>query len=129
MKEQARQRNTSGLAAYAKQRAEQKLQKVDHAITTLIRENKPVNFNTVARVAGVTKAYLYNHSQLRERIETLRTTQANHSTSQRTASTRTNESRDVLLVAKDRRIKELEAENRKLKEDLKGAYGKLYERV
>jgi len=29
----------------------------------------------------------------------------------------------------DRRIKALEAENRKLKEDLKVAYGKLYEQL
>jgi cell shape-determining protein MreC len=35
----------------------------------------------------------------------------------------------VLLAAKDRRIKELEAENRQLKEELKVARGKLYEQV
>ena len=35
----------------------------------------------------------------------------------------------IVLVAKARRIKALEEENRKLKEDLKVAYGKLYERV
>ncbi len=33
------------------------------------------------------------------------------------------------LAAKDRRIKALEAENRKLKEEFKVAYGKLYEKV
>lgn len=35
----------------------------------------------------------------------------------------------VLLAAKDQRIKALEAENRKLKEELKVVYGKLYEQV
>ena len=43
--------------------------------------------------------------------------------------TRTNQTKDMLLVAKDRRIKALEEENRKLKEELKRAYGKLYEQV
>ena len=51
------QRNTSGLAAHAKQRAERKQQQVEQAISKLLRENKPVNFNAVATSAGVTKAY------------------------------------------------------------------------
>ncbi len=50
-------------------------------------------------------------------------------TLRRTLSERTEGSREVLLVAKDRRIKELEVENRKLKEELKLARGKLYEQV
>jgi Family of unknown function (DUF6262) len=72
MKGETWQRNTTGLAAHAKQRTEQKQQQVDQAIIKLVRENKPVNFNTVAITAGVTKAYLYNHPMLRDRIETLR---------------------------------------------------------
>jgi hypothetical protein len=35
----------------------------------------------------------------------------------------------LLLAAKDRRIKELEQENQRLKEELKIALGKLYERL
>ena len=50
-------RNTSGLAAHAKQRAERKQQQVEQAISKLLRENKPVNFNAVATSAGVTKVY------------------------------------------------------------------------
>jgi hypothetical protein len=46
-----------------------------------------------------------------------------------TPQIRTDKTKDVLLAAKDRRIKALEAENRKLKEELKTAFGKLYERV
>ncbi len=129
MKENTWQRNTSGLAAYAKQRAEQKQQQVDQTITKLIRENRPVNFNSVATSAGVTKAYLYGHPMLRERIETLRATQTNKLTPQRTVSERTEGSHQVLLAAKDRRIKELEQENQRLKEELKMALGKLYERL
>jgi Family of unknown function (DUF6262) len=129
MKEKTWQRNTSGLAAHARQRAEYKQQQVDQAIGKLLRENKPINFNVVATAAGVTKAYLYNHSELRERIETLRASQRNKMTPQQTFSERTEGSRQVLLVAKDRRIKDLEVENRKLKEELKVARGKLYEQV
>ncbi|BCL81724.1 hypothetical protein ccbrp13_41890 [Ktedonobacteria bacterium brp13] len=42
---------------------------------------------------------------------------------------RTDKTKEVLLAAKDRRIKALEAENRQLKEELKITRGKLYEQV
>jgi predicted nuclease with TOPRIM domain len=129
MKEKIRQRNTNGLAAYARQRALHKQEQVDQAIGQLLAENKPINFNAVATRAGVTKAYLYNHPELRDRIETLRASQMNQITTRRTLSQRTEGSREVLLVAKDRRIKELEAENRQLKEELKVARGKWYEQM
>ena len=51
-------------------------QKVDEAIKRLIRANESINFNSVANEAGVAKATLYNHPELRERIETLRQQQA-----------------------------------------------------
>lgn len=40
-------------------------------ITRLVREPQATNFNAVAKVAGVSKAYLYSQPDLRERIETL----------------------------------------------------------
>ena len=129
MKEKIWQRNTNGLAAHARQRALHKQEQVDQAIGQLLAENKPINFNAVATRAGVTKAYLYTHPELRDRIETLRASQMNQITARRTLSQRTEGSREVLLVAKDRRIKELEAENRQLKEELKVARGKWYEQI
>jgi hypothetical protein len=129
MKEKTWQRNTSGLAIHARQRAERKQQQVDQAIGSLLQGNKPINFNAVAARAGVTKAYLYSHPELRDRIETLRASQRNTITPQRTLPERTESSREVLLAAKDRRIKELEQENQRLKEELKMALGKLYEQI
>ncbi len=93
-----------------------------------------MNFNTVAKAANVTKSYLYAHQDVRERIEALRTQQGQERLEQERTQhqqhlARTDKTKDVLLIAKDRRIKALEAENHKLKEELKVAYGKLYERV
>ena len=93
-----------------------------------------VNFNTVAKVANVTKSYLYAHQAVRERIEAVRTQQGQERierqwTERQQHQVRTDKTKDVLLEARDRRIKALEAENRKLKDELKVAYGKLYERV
>src|SRR5215469_846357 len=72
MGEKTWERNTTGLATYTRQRKEQKHKQVEEAIVALLREHRAVNFNSVARAAGVTKAYLYSQPDLRERIEALR---------------------------------------------------------
>lgn len=126
--------NITGLLAHAQHKSEAAQQRVHQAIDQLLREQQTVNFNTVAKVATVTKSYLYAHQSIRERIEVLRTQQGQERierqrTERKLHQTRTDKTKDVLLIAKDRRIKTLEEENRKLKEELKVAHGKLYERV
>src|SRR5579859_4198704 len=66
------ERNTTGLVAHAHQRHEEKQKRVEEAIAGLLQERKPINFNTVALAAGVSKAYLYQQLPFRERIEALR---------------------------------------------------------
>lgn len=126
--------NISGLLAHAQRKSQQTQQRVHQAIDQLLREEHTVNFNTVAKAASVTKSYLYVHQDVRERIEALRTQQGQERIERQWAAqqqhqARTDKTKDVLLEARDRRIKALEAENRKLKEDLKVAYGKLYDRL
>ncbi len=117
MSEKTWKRNTTGLATHANLRKEQKRKGVEDSITALLREQKPVNFNTVAKAANVSKAYLYSQPDLRERIEALRQQSVEQAVRERvTHSTgKTEASRDLVILAKDRRIKELEAENRKLR--------------
>lgn len=78
----------------------------------LLRDQKPVNFHTVAKTAQVSKAYLYGQQDLRERIEALRQQTMEQMVRERaTRSTgKTDASRDLVILAKDRRIKALEAE-------------------
>jgi predicted transcriptional regulator len=132
--------NTQGLLAHAQQKSQETHQRVQRMIDQLLRRHQTINFNSVAQAAKVTKSYLYAHPDLRERIEVLRSQQAQaQKQSQQIPSqpvSRTDKSKEVLIAAKERRIKELEEqnrkleqENRKLKEELKQAYGKLYERV
>ena len=124
-------RDTSGLAAHAKQRSEEKRKRVDEAIERLLREQQAINFNVVAQAAGVSKAYLYSQSSLRERIEALRQQQLEHVVRERTARPigKTDGSRDLVILAKERRIKELEAENQKLQRQLKTALAKAYDQL
>ncbi len=125
------ERNTTGLVAYAKLRKEEKCKRVDEAITRLLREQKAINFNTVAKVASVSKPYLYSQPQLRDRIEALRQQEREQTVRERIArpTGKTDAAKDLVILAKERRIKELEEENRKLKQQLNVALGKAYDRL
>ncbi|GHO88193.1 DUF6262 family protein [Dictyobacter formicarum] len=128
------QPNTRGLLAHAQRKAAETQQRVHQTIDQLLREQEVVNFNSVAKAAQVTKSYLYANADVRERIEALRAKFSLERVERQQAErklyqARTDKTKEVLLAAKDRRIKVLEEENCKLKAQLKEAYGKLYEQV
>jgi parvulin-like peptidyl-prolyl isomerase len=132
MSEKTWERNTSGMIAHAHRRKEEKHQRVDEVITRLIRERQAINFNSVAKAAGVSKAYLYSQPDLRARIETLRQQERELAVREHMArpmAGKTDASKDLVILAKDRRIKELEAENRQLKKQLQVALGHAYDRL
>ena len=131
MHEKIWERNTTGLALYAQNRKEQKRQAVEQAIAALLREHKPVNFNTVAKAAVVSKAYLYSQPDLRGRIDALREQELAQRLRQPAVrpSGKTDAGKDLVILAKDRRIKELQAANRKLQQQLKVALSKAYEQI
>jgi hypothetical protein len=131
MSEKTWKRNTTGLAAYTNQRKEEKHKRVDDAITRLLREHQAINFNTVAKAAGVSKAYLYTQPLFRDRIEALRQQQQEQRIREKVThpTGKTDAAKDLVILAKERRIKELEEENRKLKQQLKAALGKAYDQL
>jgi intracellular sulfur oxidation DsrE/DsrF family protein len=130
MSDKTWQRNTTGIVAHAQARRMHKHKGVEEAIATLLREQKPINFHIVAKAACVSKAYLYSQPDLRERIEALRQQGMEQMVHERAAHSpgKTDASRDLVILAKDRRIKELEAENQKLQQQLKVALAKAYDR-
>ena len=131
MSEKTWERNTAGLVAHAHQRKEEKRKRVDEAIIHLLREQKAINFNSIAKAADVSKAYLYSQPQLRDRIEALRQQELEQTIRKRVAhpTGKTDAGKDLVILAKDRRIKELEAENSRLKKELQVALGKAYDRL
>ncbi len=131
MSENTWERNTTGLVAHAKQRREEKRKRVDEAITRLLREHQTVNFNSVAKAAGVSKTYLYTQPLFRDRIEALRQKEREQTVRERVAhpTGKTDAAKDLVILAKERRIKELEEENRKLKQQLKTALRKAYDKL
>lgn len=121
--------NTKGLKEYAKQRSKMALEKVDKAIRELSLTEQKINFNSVSQLSGVSKTFLYNNEEVKKRIEDIRDKQVNKTMNQRAKYDKTSKSKDIIIMAKDKKIKELEEENKKLKEQLEVLRGKLYEKM
>lgn len=121
--------NTKGLKEYAKQRSQIALDKVDKAIRELSLTEQKINFNSVSQLSGVSKTFMYNNKEVKSRIEELRDKQVSKSINQRAKCDKTSKSKDIIIMAKDKKIKELEEENKKLKEQLEVLRGKLYEKL
>src|SRR5438132_11826956 len=112
-------RNTTGLKASAKHRAETTRRRVDDAIGALLRDpSQRINFNTVAAAAGVAKAYLYKEPSLRGQIDLLRQQQDEACRQLVSGRERTDASARLLLAAKDRRMRQLEADVKQLQGEL-----------
>ncbi|SHJ10012.1 DUF6262 family protein, partial [Clostridium magnum] len=79
--------------------------------------------------SGVSKTFLYNNEEVKNRIEELRQQQVSMEMNQRAKYDKTAKSKDIIIMAKDKKIKELEEENKKLKEQLEILRGKLYEKL
>lgn len=120
---------TKGLKEYAKQRSQMALEKVDKAIRELSLMDQKINFNSVSQLSGVSKTFLYNNQEIKKRIEELRDKQISKTINQRAKYDKTSKSKDIIIMAKDKKIKELEEENKKLKEQLEVLRGKLYEKM
>lgn len=121
--------NTKGLKEYALKRSQMALEKVDKAIRELSLTEQKINFNSVSQLSGVSKTFLYKNDEIKKRIEELRDKQVSRTINQRVKYDKTSKSKDIIIMAKDKKIKELEEENKKLKEQLEVIRGKLYEKL
>ena len=68
-------RNIEGLRSNAQKKAAATAQRAETAISLLIKEQRPINFNTVAQTAGISTAWLYGNAAIKERIMHLRAQQ------------------------------------------------------
>ncbi|HFK1501175.1 MULTISPECIES: DUF6262 family protein [Bacillus] len=95
--------------------------KVEEAIKRLTKISKAINFNSVAEEAGVSKATLYNHPELKERIKFLRNQQAKAFVDSRIKRDESNQKAIIASLKRkieklEKRKKELEEENKRLRE-------------
>lgn len=67
-----RDKRVAALTAAARAKSEAKTKAAEQAIRALIKRGEAITFQAVQREAGVSHAFLYNHPELRSRIERLR---------------------------------------------------------
>ncbi len=72
---QQRPGNTANLKAAAARRHQRTVTRAEAGLQELTRSGQQITFRGVARAAGVSLEFLYNHPQLRSRIEHLRAQQ------------------------------------------------------
>ena len=116
-------RNIEGLKKYKEERAKETNEKIDKAIRELVLNEKNVNFVSVANLSGVTKATLYRKPNIRKRIEDLRQRQIEN----RVKIEKTDKSKDLIIFAKDKKIKELKYEKRQLKDEIQKLKSIIYQ--
>ena len=120
------ERNIDGLLASAKIKAAQTKQRAEEAIALLLKEQRPVNFKTVAQTARISTAWLYAHEDIKMQIIHLR---AQHTPKAQVkipvCEQASNTSKDAMIAALRKRIKEQEAQIHELKRQVEVAYGLL----
>lgn len=97
------------------QRKQNTSERVNKAIDKLKRKNAPINFEAVAKEAGVSRATLYNNPKLKERIMGLRAMELAPSSESGAEPKKTKVQRLEDTVAELRaRVRQLEADKKNL---------------
>ncbi|MEB9381526.1 DUF6262 family protein [Bacillus cereus] len=91
--------------------------KVEEAIKRLTKVSKAINFNSVAEEAGISKATLYNHPELKERIKFLRNQQEKSFVDSRIKRDESNQ--NAIIASLKRKIEKLEKRKKELGEENK----------
>lgn len=103
------------IKAHARARNNETISKVNVAIDKLKKKGKGINFESVSKEAGVSRATLYNNDQLKERILSLRVMAKSSSTDDVVEVEKDKmKLKDERIVALRDRIKQLEEDKRKL---------------
>lgn len=116
--------NTVNMLEYSRLRTEQAVTKFNVAISQMLKDNIPVNFNSVSDHAGISKRFLYSHADIKEKIIKLRSEPC--SKQLHPAKAPLNESsKDVIISRQKLKIQSLNEEISKLRNELQILYGKL----
>lgn len=117
-------RNTQGLKEFAEKKKQEALEKTEEAIKQLIKAKEKITFNSVAEKAKVSTSWLYQQSDIVERIKYLRS--KNDSKYVAPKERASEASKDSIILTLRQRIKELTQENKSLKTTIEDVYGQLY---
>lgn len=118
------QRNVNGLRQNAQKKREEAFHRTEEAIKQLIKDGRPVNFKTVAEIAEVSTAWLYKEPDIKSRIEHLREQGTRKQKLVPQEQKATDASKDAKYQALKKRLQEVEAVNRGLREHLEAIHGR-----
>ena len=90
--------------------------KADKAIEKLLKNKSKINFASVAKAAGVSRAYLYNNKELRGKIESYRSIQYAGAQVRNKVSEK---SKDIIIANLNTKIESLENKLNKREEKIK----------
>lgn len=128
MTQQAK-RNIEGLRMSAQQKANNTRRRAEEAIALLLKERRPINFNTVAQTAQISTAWLYANEDMKQRIIHLRSQQGPKAQIKIPLGEQaSNTSKDAMIAALQKRVREQVEEIKELKRQLEVAYGQLSRR-
>lgn len=117
----SRERRITALTQAAKVKSQNKTRDAEQAIRRLIKRGDPITFQAVQREAAVSHAFLYNHPELRKRIEHLR------GTHRKAPADQSVDSDSTLVITLTRQIAELKKQHRQqlkaLRDALERAHG------
>ncbi len=119
-------RNVEGLRTTAQKKAEVTQQQAEAALALLIKEQRPITFKAVAQTAGISTAWLYGNEAIKQRIMHLRSqhmpkVQGKIPPREQASSA----SKDAMIVALQKRVREQAEEIKQLKRQVEAAYGLL----
>ena len=129
MTQQADQRehNVEGLRRAAQQKAEMTRLRAEEAIALLLKQQRPVNFKTVAETAQISTAWLYSNEDIKMQVIHLRAQQAPQAQVKIPPREQaTNASKDAMIAALKTRVREQTEEILELRKQLEVAYESLY---
>ena len=113
--------STLKIAEMAKRKSIKRQKEVLDVIASMIKNGEKVTFYSVQKKTGASKSYLYNNEKIKEAIKQER--------EEKTANTRTNESKDAIIKVLKMTIKNLEKEIKELKGNNSDSYKLKYEKV
>lgn len=121
--------NIEGLLGSAQKKAEMTRRRAEEAIAELAKAQRPINFKTVAETAQVSTAWLYANEDVKMRIIHLRAQQVPQAQVRIPPREQaSNASKDAMIAALEKRVREQAEEIKDLKKQLEVAYGSLYQR-
>lgn len=121
--------NTGPLLQSIEDKKQKAKHKVESTIKEMIKQKEKINFNSVSAKSGVSKPFLYKYSEIRSRIETLREQEEKSDPPNQVKRNMTERSKDVIIASLRKKVKHLEEENKKLKEQLKVDWAAIYKEI